>query len=123
MPVGRGCLAEGVRGGDVMSRTGLFLTALAIVFAAQAMPVRAQMVPRGYIICHERAWLVGHFATYYSEIPMARGLTLDGQVLELLVSEEGSWTIIVTRPTGISCPVTAGQGWEDLAPIISGPQS
>lgn len=106
-----------------MSRTGLFLTVLAIVFAAQAMPVRAQMASRGYIVCHERARLVGQLAMYYSEIPMARGLTLDGQVLELLVSEEGSWTIIVTRPTGISCPVAGGQGWEDLAPIVSGPLS
>ncbi len=106
-----------------MSRTGLFLTALAIVFAAQAMPVQAQMAPGGRMVCDERARLVGELAMYYSEFPMARGLTLDGQVLELLVSEEGSWTIIVTRPSGISCLVTAGQAWKDLAPIVSGPQS
>ena len=75
------------------------------------------------MMCAEHARVVGHLAARYSEIPMARGLTQTGYVLEVLVSENGSWTMILTKPSGLSCLVNAGQDWEDLKHIIKGPLS
>jgi hypothetical protein len=36
-------------------------------------------------------------------------------VLEVFASDTGSWTITVTLPSGMTCLVATGQGWEDLA--------
>ena len=44
------------------------------------------------------------------------GLTTSGKVLEVVVSAGGSWTIIVTTPSGISCGVASGESWKDMSP-------
>ena len=108
-----------------MSRIAFFLTVFAAVIAALVGPVRAQTPPQSaqIMMCAKHAQVVGHLAARYSEIPMARGLTQTGYVLEVLVSENGSWTIILTRPNGLSCLVSAGEDWEDLKHIIKGPLS
>ncbi len=40
------------------------------------------------------------------------GVTDSGQLLEVLVSRKGTWTMLVTQPHGPSCIVATGQGWE-----------
>ena len=52
---------------------------------------------------------------------MAMGLASSGGVVEVLTNDKGSsWSIIVTKPTGVTCLVTSGVGWEALLPIVSG---
>jgi len=33
-------------------------------------------------------------------------------------SEAGAWTILVTRPDGLSCVAAAGRAWENIKPKI-----
>jgi hypothetical protein len=40
------------------------------------------------------------------------GLSSDGFLLEVYASQTGTWTIVVTAPTGTSCVVTQGRAWE-----------
>ena len=40
------------------------------------------------------------------------GLSTDGGLIEIYSSEKGTWTILVTRPSGITCLVAAGDNWE-----------
>ena len=50
------------------------------------------------------------------------GVTASGRVLEVVVSEEGTWTIIITMPNGLACGIASGDSWEAvLAPIAKGP--
>lgn len=65
-------------------------------------------------ICKERGALVKMLAGKYHEIPAAMGVTNTGGLLEVLTSDTGSWTIIVTSPRGVSCIVSWGQGWQTL---------
>jgi hypothetical protein len=51
------------------------------------------------------------------------GLVSNGAVLEVLTSDKGSWTIIVTRPDGTSCVVAAGEAWENLPKLVAGPDA
>jgi len=69
---------------------------------------------QGY--CGERAALLRQLEASHREAPAARGLTGRGRVVELLTSDSGSWTIIVTAADGTSCLVAAGEAWEALAP-------
>ncbi len=46
------------------------------------------------------------------------GLASSGGVVEVLTNEKGSsWSIIVTMPSGVTCLVAAGEGWEAVAPV------
>jgi len=52
---------------------------------------------------------------YYSEQVAGRGLTADGQkMIELLTSEDGSWTLIITDVNGRSCMLASGDVWVRL---------
>ena len=51
----------------------------------------------------------------YSEQVAGRGLTADGQkMIELLTSEGGSWTLIITDVHGRSCMLASGDVWVRL---------
>ncbi len=68
----------------------------------------------------ERAEMIKNLSGNYQESPVAIGLTRDGAVLEILASETGSWTILITRPNGVSCMVTSGQAWDTIRLPIKG---
>jgi hypothetical protein len=80
------------------------LTSLALVsFTASAQGV-----------CSERAKFVDQLAVNYAENTVGLGLVNNGNVLEILVSKNGTWTILVTKPSGISCVVATGEAWEKI---------
>ena len=51
-----------------------------------------------------------------SDQPAFMGLTGAGNLLEVRLSGEGAWTIVLTRKDGSSCAVAAGAFWETVAP-------
>ncbi len=61
--------------------------------------------------CADRAEFLEILANGFNELPVASGLTADGRVVEVFASGDGSWTIIVTMPSGQTCGVLAGQSW------------
>ncbi len=75
---------------------------------------------RGEGRCGERAAIVEQLAEKYGETRQFIALTLARQVVELYASAEtGSWTLLITFPSGESCLIGAGDAFElapDLAP-------
>ena len=72
--------------------------------------------------CVKRTDFLSHLSSNYDEAPVALGLTASGRVLEVVASEGGSWTIIVTMPNGVSCGIASGEHWELVKePITKGP--
>lgn len=71
-------------------------------------------------VCGDRADIVDKLEQQYSERPQAMGLSTDGQLLEVLVSPSGSWTILVTYPNRLTCLVSTGENWESLRQAASG---
>ena len=52
------------------------------------------------------------------------GLTNKGAVVEVLTNQNGTtWTIIITMPNGVSCMVAAGEGWETIRQVATGPNA
>lgn len=72
-------------------------------------------------VCGERSKFIDHLSDSYKETPTAIGLASNGNVIEVLTSDDGTWTIIVTRPDGESCVVATGESWEWLLKRVSGP--
>ena len=101
-----------------MRRTALGLI-LAAVLAVFSWPAHAQTV------CSTRTNFVESLRALHKETPIAMGLVTNGNVLEVLASEKGTWTILVTRPNGVSCVVAVGDSWETLRVnlVADGPEA
>ncbi len=67
--------------------------------------------------CIDRSDFLEHLSSNFHEVPIAMGLTANGKVLEVVASKSGTWTIIVTLPSGLTCGVAAGEGWGKLGPL------
>ena len=91
------------------------IVVLASVLSMLSLPAMAQ------VVCSERGKFLERLATGYEESPVAMGLASNGSVLEVLASDGGSWTIIVTTPTGKSCVVASGEAWEEVPFMLSAP--
>ena len=88
----------------------IFITAFVIglVIGMLVRPANAQP------FCAPRTTVLAALEKTYKEEPVAIGLASNGVVIEVLVSPSGSFTIIVTRTSGVSCVMAAGEAWENV---------
>jgi hypothetical protein len=102
-----------------MFRTAIATITLAgsLLFSAHA---QAQQVMGG-AVCGERSNFLSHLGKNHQEAPSAMGVTASGRVIEVLTSSDGTWTIIMTHPNGMTCMVAAGKAWENIERIALGP--
>ncbi len=94
-----------------MLRTTILATLAVLMMASTAT---------AQTMCSKRSKFIDSLAEGYAESPVAMGLVSNGSVLEVLASENGTWTIIVTMPNGLSCVVASGEAWEDVERIALG---
>ncbi len=90
-----------------------FLILAVLLWAA---PAQAQAA------CDDRAKIVPRLAEQYQEQPRGRGVDGRNVLIELFISPNGSWTLLVSQPNGISCLIAAGQGWLEIPYIPDGPR-
>jgi hypothetical protein len=87
--------------------------ALLIGAAAIGSPALADQAPTA---CGPHTEVIKALGDKFHETQAATALTSAGTLLEVLTARDGStWTIIVSRPDGLSCIVAAGQNWQDKA--------
>ncbi len=66
--------------------------------------------------CAERTAVVDRLQQQYGETRQSIGLGQNNAVVEMFASSAtGTWTILVTLPSGMSCLVASGESWERLA--------
>ncbi|WP_066710909.1 hypothetical protein [Celeribacter ethanolicus] len=73
--------------------------------------------------CAARDQVLDRLAQTYGETRQSIGLTPNNGVVEVFASEAtGTWTILFTRPDGLSCLIASGQAYETLAtaPVAKG---
>jgi hypothetical protein len=78
------------------------------------------------VVCAPRETLANELARDFGERPIGLGLSTRGSILELFKSADGqTWTLVSTRPTGVSCILDAGANWatQDPAEQVSGLES
>lgn len=71
-------------------------------------------------VCKDRSELIKVLAKKFGETQRSYGLQNDRRVLELYASPDGSWTALLTLPSGQSCVVAAGEAWTILPPVPVG---
>ena len=79
-----------------------------VVLALFSTAAQAQM------LCKERSEVLAQLSTGYQEAPTAMGLASNGALIEVLSSSDDgrTWTIIITRPNGVSCVLATGESWQ-----------
>ncbi len=81
-----------------------------LLIGLSTLPSKAQ----AQMACGQRTDVVSKLQKGYSEAPVSIGLASNGSVIEVFVSEVGTFTIVMTRPNGLSCLMAAGENWESL---------
>jgi hypothetical protein len=71
-------------------------------------------------LCGKRTSVVAGLEDKYSETPVSIGLATNGSIIEVFASKNGSFTIMITTPNGLTCLIAAGHNWESLKPRLSG---
>ena len=72
-------------------------------------------------VCGERNMIVHQLETKHGEFRQSAGLQDNMIVVEVFASEQGTWTILFTKPTGISCFMAVGKAWADDLSSVEGP--
>ena len=73
-------------------------------------------------VCSPRHEAMLQLEKQFSEQVAGRGLATNGkQMLEVLVSETGSWTVLVSDPQGRSCVVANGENWQAKTLVFGDP--
>lgn len=90
------------------------ITSLAAGVAIVGMAIAGATSASAEVGCDSRSRIISALDQEYKEAPIGIGLTQNGRVVELLVSRKGSWTLLATGPTGMSCLIAAGENWEAM---------
>ena len=62
--------------------------------------------------CGARDEIVKKLSEEFKEAPQSVGVVNKDAVVEVFVSENGTWTIIASGTDGQSCVVSSGESWE-----------
>ena len=88
---------------------------LAVSFSLTG-PASAQQV------CLTRDDAAKALSNRFEEVVVGRGLANSGRAMfELFLSEKGSWTVVVSDPSGRSCIVASGENWQQLQQLVGDP--
>ena len=79
---------------------------------------------RAQTVCMAHPELANQLDSRFSEAPVAIGLTNYNVVVEVFSNGDGStWTMVLTKPDGMSCVMATGEDWETINRVALGPQS
>jgi len=95
-------------------RTTAILAALVIASFLIAPTALAQSV------CSSHKTVTDNLRKAYAETPVSMGVTVGGAVVEVYASSEGTWTLMITQPNGVTCLIAAGKDWETLPKLAKG---
>lgn len=68
--------------------------------------------------CGDRATILKNLQANAGEVLTGQGLSDGGQLTELIVAPDGSWTVLMTVPGMPTCMVATGQAWAATPKIV-----
>ncbi len=72
--------------------------------------------------CAPRDRAVKQLEKQFGELVSGRGLAVNGErMIELYVSEKGSWTVLISDPNGRSCVMASGENWQGITVLVGDP--
>lgn len=91
---------------------GLGVTTIACAFSALLIGATPAAAQQGSL-CGKRDKVVAQLKSVHGESRQSVGLQRDARVMETYANRDtGSWTIIVSMPSGMACLVAAGEAFQ-----------
>lgn len=90
------------------------------LFACVAVVSSLVLPSQALAQCAPHEEVVSLLSERYQENQKAMGVVGDSRIIELFVSADGSWTLVMTQPTGRACIIAAGQNWEEMPLQVAG---
>ena len=59
----------------------------------------------------------------FQENQRAIGLINEKAMMEVYISPQGTWTMVVTNDAGMSCVLAAGEAWDEMPTHVAGRSS
>lgn len=63
-------------------------------------------------VCGKHADIVKRLSSGYEEYRSSAGIAANGNLVEVFASKKGNWTIIFTKPGGMTCLMAVGENWK-----------
>ena len=74
-------------------------------------------------VCHPHNQMIYSLEHHHNEELLGNGIMNKGMgVIEVYTHEDGSWTIAMSLPNGLSCMMAHGEGWSAERIIPAGPK-
>ena len=83
---------------------------------AALVALSAGAAPAQGMLCGLRADIVAELESRFGETRRSYGFSRSQGVFEVFASDSGSWTILLTRPSGTSCLMASGEAFETEKP-------
>ena len=84
--------------------------------------INAAQAQSGWAACSARDKVIAALVSKYGETRHGIGLAANNTVMEVFASDRtGTWTIAVTMPSGVTCLVASGSGYEDVVELLPVP--
>ena len=103
---------------DIATRYGRAIAASALFCVlATASQAEAQRPSEGEAqsrSCMEHDGAGDKLRTQFGEKILGHGVSSDGTLVEIYLAPSGTFTVIKTTPSGLSCVVDFGEGWQTL---------
>ncbi|MBI2718255.1 MAG: hypothetical protein HY245_15680 [Rhizobiales bacterium] len=95
---------------------------LAAILVAAAVPTfSGQALATSH--CGAHADIAKVLGSKYNESRRVMGVVNARAVMEMFMSPEGTWTMLVTDTSGNSCITAAGEAWQDVVTPVAGRDS
>jgi hypothetical protein len=88
--------------------------ALATVAMGGGLTLGASRAEAATKLCGDRSQILKRLEQKHEEVVKSLGLSADGGVIEVTVSPEGGWTMLVTYPKKPTCILAVGKAWQML---------
>lgn len=96
------------------------LLTAAFVLVTVLSPLTRQATAQERCVLRDTA--LQHLDQQYGERPVGRGLARAGKTMvELLTSDGGTWTIVVTNVKGETCVLASGEAWTEAKAQLGEP--
>ena len=98
----------------------LFAALAVLGIVAATLSLAGQASAQRVCASHEAATM--QLEKQFNERVAGRGLANRGKaMIELFVSEKGSWTVVISEPNGRSCVLATGDSWQQVPLLVGDP--
>ena len=97
------------------SKKFLFVAALTSAIVAGAVGT-AQAAPQ----CSSHDKVVDALGNKFKETRRVMGVVNSKAVMEIFMSPQGTWTMVITDTSGLSCITASGEEWQDVPVAVAG---